>query len=257
MKEAAVNDESYSKRGGRPVSAGVNHHHDGDSSLVDKRKSAAADISQFRSESRSHSTATSHTRSSSLLQDTSTRSTSSAMHDSSSKSASSQPRRSQSRTSRVSSNRTSSRLDTTGSSDVLDSSYEDQSRHRSSYYFGEAPDFKDILATTNGNTCDNNASSRGVISPHTGEVVRIRVPFSDDQPTSNGPQSHSVENIQRLVLWSFLMERIMIKHHFHCRLSDQQISPSYNGHKVTIKVNRSNEALAKSKSQVKQLGNYL
>ena len=28
------------------------------------------------------------------------------------------------------------------------------------------------------------------------------------------------------------------------RLADQQISPSYNGHRVTIKVNRSNEAIA-------------
>ena len=27
-------------------------------------------------------------------------------------------------------------------------------------------------------------------------------------------------------------------------MADQQISPSYNGHRVTIKVNRSNEAIA-------------
>ena len=32
------------------------------------------------------------------------------------------------------------------------------------------------------------------------------------------------------------------------RLADQQISPSYNGHRVTIKVNRSNEAIANNHS---------
>ena len=32
------------------------------------------------------------------------------------------------------------------------------------------------------------------------------------------------------------------------RLADQQISPSYNGHRVTIKVNRSNEAISNNHS---------
>ena len=32
------------------------------------------------------------------------------------------------------------------------------------------------------------------------------------------------------------------------RLADQQISPSYNGHRVTIKVNRSNEAISSNHS---------
>ena len=42
------------------------------------------------------------------------------------------------------------------------------------------------------------------------------------------------------------------------RLVDQQISPSYNGHRVTIKVNRSNEAISYNQtSQVHWLINYL
>ena len=225
MNEVVVTDERPGHKmrqyqGVRPVSEGSTRP--GDS---DKRKSAAADLAHFRSEtSPGHhqlqpDQTSSSTRSSSVMQD----------------SSSSQPRhRSQSRNSRMSSARNSSRLDTTGSSDVLDSSYEDHSRasnNRSSYYYGEAPELKDILAANvNGNVCDNNTNNRGVISPHTGEVVRIKVPFRSEENSNNG-QSHSAENIQRI--------------------TDQQISPVYNGHKVTIKVNRSNEALTPhSKSQV-------
>jgi len=224
----------------------------------DKRRSAAADLAQFRLESSSTSIPinSSHTRSSSLLQDSSTTTTtrSSSITQETSKSSITQDtskssnyhngRRSQSRTSRLSS-RTSSRLDTTGSSGVLNSSYEDSHNRsapeaRSSYYFGEAPDFKDILNNVkNGNgscridstNCDivdgEDKTHHGLISPHTGEVVRIRVPFSGED-SSLGEQCLSAENIQRLV--------------------DQQISPSYNGHKVTIKVNRSNETISTSTS---------
>ena len=184
------------------------------SSLGDKRKSAAADLSQFRLETApaSFPTDVSHTRSSSLLQD-STRSSSvlheshtrssSVLQESTSKSASVQQpgRRSQSRTSRVSS-RTSSRLDTTGSSGVLNSSYEEHHQSRASYYFGEAPDLRDILANVNGNgsveaVWDNGGAGRGVISPHTGEVVRIKVPFTAGAEDSQVGQCLSAENIQR------------------------------------------------------------
>ena len=154
-----------------------------DNSSGDKRRSAAADISQFRTETSpsSYPTSISHTRSSSLLQESSNTRSSSILQDSS-KSAS---KRSQSRTSRVSS-RTSSRLDTTGSSGILNSSYEEHHQQksrdsRSSYYFGEAPDFKDILANVNGNhtaakaNCDSIdgdlTNHHGPISPHTGEVT--------------------------------------------------------------------------------------
>jgi hypothetical protein len=66
------------------------------------------------------------------------------------------------------------------------------------------------------------------ISPHSGEVVRIRVNHTEEVPG----QFLSTENIQRLV--------------------DQQISPSYNGHKVTIQVNRSSETLARHKVPSRQ-----
>ena len=221
----------------RPLSAGPEHR----AWPENKRLSAAADISQFRAE---NSTTSTTTRSSSILQDSS---------------KSSQQRRSQSRTSRLSS-RTSSRLDTTGSSGILNSSLEEniiarhnesteehkrrQSDSRSSYYFGEAPDLKDIVASVNGNhggdadICDSpgrGGRDVGPISPHTGEVVRIRVPFTEEDA---GPgQFSSAENIQRL--------------------SHQQISPSYNGHRVTIKVNRSNEAISNNHSaQVKMIKIY-
>lgn len=229
----------------RPLSAGPGPGQDQSRLRPDnKRLSAAADISQFRAENSSST----NTRSSSLLQDSS---------------KSSQQRRSQSRTSRLSS-RTSSRLDTTGSSGILNSSLEEtsiarhnesaeehkrrQSDSRSSYYFGEAPDLKDIIASVNGDhgedvdICDSPGKGGrdvGPISPHTGEVVRIRVPFTEED---NRPgQFSSAENIQRL--------------------SHQQISPSYNGHKVTIMVNRSNEALAAKYKEVshvnKPAGNIL
>ena len=229
----------------RPLSAGPGPPTNNRQS--DKRLSAAADISQFRDETSSRTTTTT-TRSSSVLQDSS---------------KSSHQRRSQSRTSRLSS-RTSSRLDTTGSSGLLNSSLEEtsiarhnesaqehkrrQSDSRSSYYFGEAPDLKDIIASVNGDhgedvdICDSpekGGRDVGPISPHTGEVVRIRVPFTEED---NRPgQFSSAENIQRL--------------------SHQQISPSYNGHKVTIMVNRSNEALAAKYKEVshvnKPAGNIL
>ena len=222
----------------RPLSAGPGPGAEHRPRPDNKRLSAAADISQFRAES---SSTTTTTRSSSILQDSS---------------KSSQQRRSQSRTSRLSS-RTSSRLDTTGSSGILNSSLDENSiaRHsesteehkrrqsdsRSSYYFGEAPDLKEIIASVNGNhgedvdICDSGGKGGrevGPISPHTGEVVRIRVPFTKED-TRPG-QFSSAENIQRL--------------------SHQQISPSYNGHKVTIMVNRSNETLAAKFKEV-SLGN--
>ena len=151
----------------------------------DKRRSAAADISQFRAETSpaSYPTSISHMKSSSLLQESSNTKSSSVLQDSSKSASSHQGKRSQSRTSRVSS-RTSSRLDTTGSSGILNSSYKDHHHQksrdsRSSYYFGEAPDFKDILANVNGNhavkaNCDSIyvdlTNHHGPISPHTGEV---------------------------------------------------------------------------------------
>ena len=185
----------------RPLSAGPGLE---ERPRTDKRLSAAADISQFRVET------SSHTRSSSLLQDSS---------------KSSHQRRSQSRTSRLSS-RTSSRLDTTGSSGALNSSLEESHNHRSSYYFGEAPEVKDVIANVNGNNTGDICDSphKSPISPHTGEVVRIRVPFTEEDAGQGQHSRASQENIQRL--------------------SHQQISPSYNGHKVTIMVNRSSETLA-------------
>ena len=72
----------------------------------DKRRSAAADISQFRAETSpaSYPTSISHTRSSSLLQESSNTKFSSVLQDSSKSASSHQGKRSQSRT--------SSRLDT-------------------------------------------------------------------------------------------------------------------------------------------------
>merc|ERR1712142_1217944 len=135
--------------------------------------------------------------------------------------------------------KTSSCLNTTGSSKALDSSFE-SNREESSrihgddsrsyekskdYYDGEAPELKEILAkVTEDNDIENDVCNHqiGAISPHSGEVVRIKVPFNQTEEVPG--QFLSAENIQRLV--------------------DQQISPSYNGHKVTIQVNRSSEALA-------------
>jgi len=123
------------------------------------------------------------------------------------------------------SSKTSSVLDTSGSSRALDSSLE-LSRDDASHTLGEeAPDLKEILRDINdqNNSSDNHFNHQvGAISPHSGEVVRIRVPFNQKEEVPG--QFLSSENIQRLV--------------------DQQISPSYNGHKVTIHVNRSSETLA-------------
>ena len=176
----------------------------------DKRKSAAADLAQFRLEAAAPTTipgadSASHTRSSSLLQDSSNTRSSSVLHESHTRSSSvlQDTSKSASRRSRVSS-RTSSRLDTTGSSGVLNSSYEDHQASRASYYFGEAPGFREILGASlgnnesvNGNGCDNE---RGVVSPlgaHTGEVVRIKVPFTDKIQDNQAAQCLSAENIQR------------------------------------------------------------
>ena len=120
----------------------------------DKRKSAAADLAQFRLEAAPASfpaDSASHTRSSSLLQDSTNTRSSSALPESHTRSSSvlqdTSTSKSASRRSRVSS-RTSSRLDTTGSSGVLNSSYEEHQQSRASYYFGEAPDFRDILSNS-------------------------------------------------------------------------------------------------------------
>ena len=95
----------------------------------------------------------------------------------------------------MSSSRASSRLDTTGSSGVLNSSYEDRDPGRASYYFGEAVTEVRDNGHVNGN-CDT-----GVVAavPHTGEVVRIRVPFGDtgEADSNGGGQCLSEENIQR------------------------------------------------------------
>lgn len=216
-----------------------------------KRLSAFADISDYRGQgevgsgqSRSSLTEDWSQSRSSGAQDSSVK-----IESSQSKSrSSSQQRHSSKNTSRFS--RTSSGLDTTGSSRALNSSL-DSSREenchnqlvghrpsnlegdgalkdnldsRSSYYYGEAPDLKDILTDMNGKdnvTANDSIHHMSAISPHAGEVVRIRVPFHHKEDVPG--QFVSAENIQRLV--------------------DQQISPSYNGHKVTIQVNRSSETL--------------
>jgi len=231
----------------RPVSVdptGMSKHSIKDS----KRLSAFANISDYR--------ATEHLgivgSKSSLVHDWS-QSTSSITQDSSCTSGkpksrvSSEKRRHSSRISR-----NSSCLDTSGSSRALNMS-RDSSRERGStahlstvrydenkqtgneekiakeYYFGEDQNLKDILvAEVNGTSDDaldcSNSNPINNISPHTGEVVRIRVPYSKHEST--GGQYLSSDNIQRLV--------------------DQTISPSFNGHKVTIKVNTSSEAISSS-----------
>ena len=75
------------------------------------------------------------------------------------------------------------------------------------------------------------------------------MPFSGED-SSLGEQCLSAENIQRYVLKignKNTKKNYIINHNFP-RLVDQQISPSYNGHKVTIKVNRSNETISTSTS---------
>ena len=224
-----------------------------------KRLSAYANISDFRGPhvvgpgQLSSSVTPEWSQSRSSITQESSKTSGHAESSSQSKSRStSQQRHSSRNTSRFS--KTSSGLDTTGSSRALnsslDSSREDASLvhiqsqghqddmasvHASSdienkhldsksYYFGEVPDLKEILADVNdlnnvGHKDPNHQLS--AISPHSGEVVRIRVPFNHTEEVPG--QFLSSENIQRLM--------------------DQQISPSYNGHKVTIQVNRSTEAL--------------
>jgi len=121
---------------------------------------------------------------------------------------------------------------------------------KSSYYFGEAPDLEEILANLNGhgevfegddattpmnepmptniqhrsdfyshNTSSNtNAHTEddNVVTPNVDEVVRIKVPFSEPH-----------DPIEPLLTARHNMERLA-----------QQMTPQYNGHKVTIQVNR-------------------
>ena len=77
------------------------------------------------------------------------------------------------------------------------------SRTSKTYYFGESPD-----PSSNGAEDTLNTSMEGA-TPHKGEVVRIKVPFQDGE---GGPDQ---EGILR---------------------EDKEISPRYNGHKVTIQV---------------------
>ena len=83
---------------------------------------------------------------------------------------------------------------------------------KSSYYFGEEPDIsnggvdlqdeEDSLTPT---------EEREDVREHAGEVVRIRVPYTEQDLTQQ-------YNIQRL--------------------NAQKISPRFNGHKVTIQVSQ-------------------
>eukprot|EP00090_Calanus_glacialis_P021425 TRINITY_DN33055_c0_g1_i13.p1 TRINITY_DN33055_c0_g1~~TRINITY_DN33055_c0_g1_i13.p1 ORF type:complete len:473 (-),score=90.13 TRINITY_DN33055_c0_g1_i13:368-1663(-) len=125
---------------------------------------------------------------------------------------------------------------------------------KSSYYFGEAPDLEEILANMNGNEgalegddattpmndpipCDiqhqndcylfhpgaptNEHKQDGPsVGPQVDEVVRIKVPFSEPYEP---------------------LEPLLTARHNMGRLAAQQISPQYNGHKVTIQVNRGNQ----------------
>ena len=77
------------------------------------------------------------------------------------------------------------------------------SRTSKTYYFGENPD------PSNGVEDPLNTSMEGA-TPHKGEVVRIKVPFQDGEGT---PETE---------------DRILRE--------DKEISPRYNGHKVTIQV---------------------
>jgi len=122
---------------------------------------------------------------------------------------------------------------------------------KSSYYFGEAPDLEEILANLNGHGevfegedattpmnepmpsniqhqsdfypyhpgTNTNAHTQDVaaLSPNVDEVVRIKVPFSEP-----------LEPIEPLLTARHNMERLAAQHK----------GPQYNGHKVTIQVNR-------------------
>jgi len=122
---------------------------------------------------------------------------------------------------------------------------------KSSYYFGEAPDLEEILANLNGHgevfegedattpmnepmpsniqhqsdfypyhpgSCTNaHTQNVAAVSPNVDEVVRIKVPFSEPhEPT----------------------EPLLTARHNMERLAAQHMGPQYNGHKVTIQVNR-------------------
>ena len=133
MSEAVIG-HTEADRGARPTS--LTNEADRPrlaAEIGDKRKSAAADLAQFRLEAAA-SDSVSHTRSSSLLQDSTNTRSSSVLHESHTRSSSvlQDTSKSASRRSRVSS-RTSSRLDTTGSSGVLNSSYEEHQTSRASY----------------------------------------------------------------------------------------------------------------------------
>merc|ERR1719209_2185230 len=87
---------------------------------------------------------------------------------------------------------------------------------KSSYYFGEEPDI-----SNGGVDLEDEEDSltpteeRESVREHAGEVVRIRVPYTEQDLTQQ-------YNIQRL--------------------NAQKISPRFNGHKVTIQVNRGDGA---------------
>eukprot|EP00092_Neocalanus_flemingeri_P004627 GFUD01004986.1.p1 GENE.GFUD01004986.1~~GFUD01004986.1.p1 ORF type:complete len:865 (-),score=218.95 GFUD01004986.1:642-2888(-) len=124
--------------------------------------------------------------------------------------------------------------------------------NKSSYYFGEAPDLDEILTSVNGkdgslvgddvstpmnepmpsdilhqgdcylmqNRTSTHMQEAPALTPHASEVVCIKVPFSDPYEPL-GPLLTTQHNIERLTA--------------------QQISPHYNGHKVTIQVNREDQ----------------
>jgi len=84
----------------------------------------------------------------------------------------------------------------------------------STYYFGEAPDLNTILANTtatnvNGHNSDEEAGEDVLNTSHEGEVVRIKVNYDQKEDKE--------DNIERI--------------------QASEISPRFNGHKVTIKVN--------------------
>jgi len=88
------------------------------------------------------------------------------------------------------------------------------SRTSRSYYFGENP--HDV--PNNGGERELLNSSFEGATPHKGEVVRIKVPFQEPQEGSQ-----ETGGIHR---------------------EDKEISPRYNGHRVTIQVNRSSSVKA-------------
>ena len=128
---------------------------------------------------------------------------------------------------------------------------------KSSFYFGEPHDVEEILANLNGHeeATDRNDATTPMndpmpilpqnasysfhpgasttvqmndgpsVGPHVDEVVRIKVPFSEPyQP----------------------LEPLLTAQHNMERLATQQINPHYNGHKVTIQVNKGNREEGRS-----------